>query len=432
MRFQLTATMTAALPVLMQLQEHGFEAVFVGGAVRDMLLDLPINDIDIATSALPEQTIQLFPRTIPTGLQHGTVTVIVEGIHYEVTTYREESQYEAHRKPKQVLFISSLDNDLLRRDFTMNAMALRDNGELHDPYNGLADMRNSTLRCVGDADLRFQEDALRMLRAVRFMGAYKYKPALSTWKSLKKHQGLLIHIAMERVRAELDKMLQSENPLRALNWLAASGLLAYCKDKLALPEVLKELLTSQNKCLYRSDALSSISKLNEIELQWATLFLSFNFEEKDALTTMTALKFAGNRTKLIQDMMRLHASILSEESYEPKLLLTWREGIIQYGETVASKWLLVAYSFSSTATNLHTVVLDRLKLELDQMPLKTLKELNISGSQLQRHLKREGGPWLSIMLRRLLMSAAAGEVSNETDKLLELANQWNEEVPINE
>ncbi|MBH5317924.1 CCA tRNA nucleotidyltransferase [Paenibacillus sp. GSMTC-2017] len=427
MKFQLTATMTAALPVIKQLEEHGYEAVFVGGAVRDMLLGLPINDIDIASSALPEQTMQIFPHTIPTGLQHGTVTVIDKGIPYEITTYREESQYEAHRKPKQVSFISDLDNDLLRRDFTMNAMAIRANGELHDPYGGHEDMMSSIVRCVGYADLRFLEDALRMLRAVRFMGAYHYKPALSTWRSLKRHRSLLVHIAMERVHAELDKMIKSEKPHRALGWLAASGLLLFCKESLVLPYELQQSMMDVQKNTFNNEALYFLQEIEQLDLRWASLFVFFNWEEKDALATMAALRLSGDRTKTIHTIMKIHTIVRTNINEQNMLMKRWREVVLTYSESMASKWLLIAHAMKHGTVSISENVLDLLKTEMEKMPVKSMKQLKINGSHLQRQLGREGGPWLSMMLKRLLESAAAGEVCNETDKLAALAKLWNEE-----
>jgi tRNA nucleotidyltransferase (CCA-adding enzyme) len=177
MRLSFTETIKSALPIVKRLREHHFEAFFVGGAVRDSILGLSIKDVDIATSARPEQVLALFERCIPTGLQHGTITVIIDGLAYEVTTFRQESAYEAHRKPESVRYITELDGDLLRRDFTMNAMALAEDGELYDPYGGVQDLQRKTLRSVGDPDARCQEDALRMLRAVRFIGVYQRTPA---------------------------------------------------------------------------------------------------------------------------------------------------------------------------------------------------------------------------------------------------------------
>ena len=154
--------------ILQVLNENGHEAYVVGGCVRDSILDRNPNDWDITTSASPYQVKELFPRTIDTGLQHGTVTVMMDKEGYEVTTYRVDGEYEDGRHPKQVTFTSSLEEDLKRRDFTINAMAYHPKEGLVDLFHGMDDMRNKIIRCVGDPLERFHEDALRIMRAVRF------------------------------------------------------------------------------------------------------------------------------------------------------------------------------------------------------------------------------------------------------------------------
>lgn len=146
-----------AKQVMRHLLDTGHEAYIVGGSVRDRLLGRPIGDIDIATSALPEQVMALFRRVVPTGLAHGTVTVVMDHYTYEVTTFRKESAYEDHRRPEEVEFIDDLEEDLRRRDFTINAMALDIEGRLRDPFGGRADLERRLIRCVGDPETRFRE-----------------------------------------------------------------------------------------------------------------------------------------------------------------------------------------------------------------------------------------------------------------------------------
>ena len=150
------------------LIEHGFEAYIVGGCVRDFVLGKEPKDWDITTSATPYQVKSLFPRTIDTGIEHGTVTVMCGKEGYEVTTYRIDGKYEDHRRPTEVTFTASLTEDLKRRDFTINAMAYNDKEGIIDQFNGIEDLKNGVIRCVGNPGERFDEDALRILRAVRF------------------------------------------------------------------------------------------------------------------------------------------------------------------------------------------------------------------------------------------------------------------------
>jgi tRNA nucleotidyltransferase (CCA-adding enzyme) len=145
-----------------KLLANQFEAYLVGGCVRDSLMHKPVQDYDIATNALPEQVMEIFAHTIPTGLKHGTVTVMLEGVPFEVTTFRKESAYEEHRRPQQVEFVSDLQEDLQRRDFTMNAMAIDLKGAIIDPFDGQRDIEQKLVRCVGNPDERFSEDACKL------------------------------------------------------------------------------------------------------------------------------------------------------------------------------------------------------------------------------------------------------------------------------
>lgn len=157
-----------ALPVLQKLTTAGFEAYFVGGSVRDYLLNRTISDVDIATSAFPEEVKEIFQSTYDTGIAHGTVTVRENNEFYEVTTFRTEGTYEDFRRPSEVKFIRSLEEDLQRRDFTMNAIAMDEHFALHDPFSGQEAVKNKAIKAVGKASERFHEDALRMMRESAF------------------------------------------------------------------------------------------------------------------------------------------------------------------------------------------------------------------------------------------------------------------------
>ncbi|MDO4519734.1 MAG: CCA tRNA nucleotidyltransferase [Eubacteriales bacterium] len=198
--------------ILNVLEEAGFEAYAVGGCVRDVLLGRCPHDWDITTSALPEQVKELFHRTIDTGLQHGTVTVMVEKEGYEVTTYRVDGEYEDGRHPKEVTFTASLSEDLKRRDFTINAMAYNHTDGLVDLFGGKEDLENGIIRCVGDPMERFTEDALRIMRAVRFSAQLGFAIEEKTKAALPIIAPNLKNVSAERIEAELEKMLLSPNP----------------------------------------------------------------------------------------------------------------------------------------------------------------------------------------------------------------------------
>ena len=198
--------------ILHILEENGYEAYVVGGCVRDSILGRCPNDWDITTSASPLQVKELFPRTVDTGLQHGTVTVLMDKEGYEVTTYRVDGDYEDGRHPKQVMFTSSLEEDLKRRDFTINAMAYHPVRGLVDLFHGMDDMQNKIIRCVGDPMERFHEDALRILRAVRFSAQLGFTIDDETKKGICALAPNLKCVSAERIQTELVKLLVSPHP----------------------------------------------------------------------------------------------------------------------------------------------------------------------------------------------------------------------------
>lgn len=203
--------------VLQTLERAGHEAYIVGGCVRDILMGKPPHDWDVTTSALPEETMALFDHfAIPTGLRHGTVTVRSGKTACEVTTFRTDGDYPDHRHPAAVTFTRSLREDLQRRDLTVNAMAMDVHGTLHDPFGGQADIRRRVLRCVGEPERRFQEDALRILRTLRFSATLGFAINADTHRSLRERRDDLRYVAAERVREELTKLLCGAEVLRVL------------------------------------------------------------------------------------------------------------------------------------------------------------------------------------------------------------------------
>lgn len=200
-----------ALTALDILENAGFEAWCVGGCVRDSLMGRTPHDWDICTNASPEEMLGVFSsmHTIPTGLKHGTITVIISGEQIEITTYRTDGDYKDHRRPEQVVFVRDIKSDLERRDFTINAMCLNKKGELLDIFGGEEDIRSGMIRCVGDPYKRFDEDALRILRAVRFAAKTGFSIEPQTAKAAFEMKGLLDKISAERIYSELKQLLVS-------------------------------------------------------------------------------------------------------------------------------------------------------------------------------------------------------------------------------
>lgn len=227
--------------IINKLNEHGYEAYVVGGCVRDTLLGREPGDWDITTSARPEQVKKLFRRTIDTGIQHGTVTIMMDRTGYEVTTYRIDGEYEDGRHPKQVEFTSDLMEDLRRRDFTINAMAYSPKTGIVDAFSGMEDLKRGVIRCVGDAMERFTEDALRILRAIRFSAQLDFVIEDKTRNAITVIAPNLEKVSRERVQAELTKLLCSGHPERIRD-VYETGISAYVSAAFAgLPWELAEI-----------------------------------------------------------------------------------------------------------------------------------------------------------------------------------------------
>lgn len=220
---------TGARKIIARLEQHGYEAYIVGGCVRDSLMGKRPSDWDICTSARAEEMMALFEdkRVIPTGIQHGTLTILAEDGAYEVTTFRIDGEYLDHRHPKSVAFTRELAEDLSRRDFTINAMAWHPERGLIDLFDGVEDLRDRLVRAVGDPVQRFNEDGLRMLRMVRFATVldFDYDPA--TYDAVRKQGHLLQYISKERIQVELNKILLAAHPARGLEDLYTLGMYPY-------------------------------------------------------------------------------------------------------------------------------------------------------------------------------------------------------------
>lgn len=227
--------------ILHTLNKSGYDAYMVGGAVRDFLLGKNPSDVDIATNATPEIVTGLFPVVYPTGIEFGTVTVMLEGEGYEVTTFRTDGEYLDGRRPKTVVFGETIEDDLSRRDFTINAMAMDADGKIIDMFGGQDDLRKGIIRAVGNPSERFSEDALRILRAFRFSARYGFDIEAETFKAIKETKEGLKLISSERIREEIIKILLTDNVLDVFIAMYKSGVL-----NVILPEIARMYGVEQN------------------------------------------------------------------------------------------------------------------------------------------------------------------------------------------
>jgi tRNA nucleotidyltransferase (CCA-adding enzyme) len=258
------------LNILRTLKENGCEAYAVGGCVRDSVLGRTPKDWDITTIALPFFVKELFTKTIDTGLKHGTVTVMLEGEAFEVTTFRIDGQYEDGRRPNKVEFTANLEDDLRRRDFTMNAMAWNDERGIVDPFGGMKDIAAGIIKAVGKPGERFSEDSLRILRAVRFAARLGFEIENRTLKAAKEQSSLISNVSSERIREELTGILTSDHPMKFM-LLKEIGIL-----KLILPEMEACFNTPQNNPHHAygvgEHTLRAVAAcVNDKNLRWAML-----------------------------------------------------------------------------------------------------------------------------------------------------------------
>ncbi|MFC3801356.1 CCA tRNA nucleotidyltransferase [Cohnella sp. GCM10012308] len=418
----------AGLEVLRVLSRQGGEAYFVGGCVRDALLGIEASDIDIATSADPGEVLRLFPDALPTGLKHGTVTVRRSGFFFEVTTFRQEAGYSDGRRPDDVFFVRDVREDLARRDFTINAMAAGPDGAVVDPFGGMDDLRARRLRAVGEPARRFDEDALRIVRCVRFAARYGLSIDEPTWRGVLACRDKLPLVAMERIGAELDKMMTGSDPGRAFALLLAASLPE--RFKLPLPEAwLARLRQIEGTAVREAGSIQASDRACEsglarylprgedADLRWTALFLAGEASPEAAEEAMKRLHFAGKRSKRIVDLLRLHLD-LSESSASESWRRNWTLGVLDRGTEAAADWHAL---FETEAVRLALGVPGQLHAAVPEwtaaLPAVRTVDLALRGDELAAAAGKAPGPWISIALRELLEQVALGELDNDADSL---------------
>lgn len=271
--------------------KNNFSLYLVGGAVRDFVMNKANHDYDLATDAKPEEVKSIFKKTIDTGIKHGTVTILYKNNSYEVTTFRTESDYTDSRHPDSVSFVRSLDEDLKRRDFTINALAVSlPDGLIIDKHNGLKDIEKRTIRAIGKAEERFKEDALRMLRACRFASKLSFSIEENTLLAIKKLNKTIEKVSSERIKEELDKTLTSAHPSLGISYMKETGLLKVIIPSLTIDEDTISSLDRQNTLTVQLSILFSSLKSEEVKNILKSL-KSSNKEKEEVLLLLSAFSF---------------------------------------------------------------------------------------------------------------------------------------------
>jgi tRNA nucleotidyltransferase (CCA-adding enzyme) len=380
-----------AVPVLKKIERAGFVAYFVGGSVRDHFLRRPINDVDIATSAYPQELKEIFPRTIDIGIEHGTILVIDEGREYEITTFRTESSYADFRRPDKVEFIRSLEGDLERRDFTMNSMAMDADGKVYDPFKGLEDIHNRVIRTVGSPDLRFTEDALRMMRGVRFVSQLGFKVEPVTLNALEEHSRLLEHIAVERKTMEFEKIVGGKWKQEALALLVRTNLYT------ELPH-----LTQHKEALQQ---VADLPQLEDINKDQAWLLLLAYMGDID---TQDFLKGWRLPTKTIRERSK-ELGILKErrKSGWSKPLL-YRAGL-EAAVNVEKVYECIESKPVSSVGNV--------KEEYHSLAITSRQQLDVTGDDLMMWANKKGGPWMKELLAEIELAIITQVINNDKETI---------------
>ncbi len=454
----MSATLLAAKALLEQLQKAGHRGFVVGGFVRDRLMGRPTGDLDIASPARPDQIEALFPRVHATGLSHGTVTIMVDDLPVEHTTFRAEGHYSDHRHPDTIRFVSTIEEDLARRDFTVNAIAwdpLEDC--LIDPFNGAADLEARKLRAVGVAEERLREDALRILRAVRFASTHDLVLVDSLAAALRAMGPLLRNIAVERIEDELDKLLaRSERPSIGFRLLAELQLL-----DVILPEFVPMMGQAQNRhhaydVWNHTLAVLDACPSQPTALRWAALFHDlgkpvtaephpdnegeFRFFGHEQVS-MDLTEQIGQRLKFSKARQRRVGQVVAHHMIHPSE--AWGDSAIRRllrklpGEDLDD---FLAFK-RADLTGKGTDDVDDLLKKVDVIEARlrnqraaghalSRRDLRMSSQALMDLAGRPGGPWLSALQNHLLEAVLEQPDCNEPERLRVLAIDWLQNHPI--
>lgn len=385
----------AAMPVVERINQAGYETYFVGGSVRDVLLNKPIHDVDIATSAYPSEIKDLFPRTIDIGIEHGTVLVLTEHGQYEITTFRTESTYQDFRRPDQVTFVRSLKEDLKRRDFTINAFAVDEDASIIDLFGGLDDLEKKIIRAVGNPQERFHEDALRMMRGFRFASQLDFTIEEKTLEAINEFHFLLGKISVERIQIELEKLLMGGNRAKGLIPFVQSECYQYCPQ-----------LKNQGQ------ALLSLSDLPlrpfEIPAQaWAILAYLLNLNREEVKHFLKEWKCSNQMIREVRALLkglriRLEGPWTPMALYELGLetaLLT--EDSLYYFYEVSDKDVVIA--------------------SFEQLPIKDRREMAVTGKDLATLASKRQGAWIGELIETLEERVVNSKLPNDKEQLLAAA-----------
>ncbi|WP_432724494.1 CCA tRNA nucleotidyltransferase [Staphylococcus equorum] len=385
----------AAKPILETLQKHQYQAFYVGGAVRDYLMQKTIHDIDITTSATPDEIEAVFDKTIPIGREHGTINVVYNGDQYEVTTFRAEGEYEDHRRPNEVFFVRDLYEDVKRRDFTMNAIAMDVNYQIHDYFDGLKDIEQRLIKTVGDPAERFNEDALRIIRGLRFQSQLGFTLEKATFNGMHAHIADIAHLSIERIVIELKKLTLGQYVAQSFNNLKYFNAFNY------IP-------------FFKRFDLSKFILEESISLSMLIAFLKA--QQPDVDTQLSDLKMSNNEKKYITRLERMLQQIPEIQSKQSLKLFVYDFGKEDILQVLSYERMLN----SNNIINVSPLIFNVASInEISQkLPISSRKEMEINGKDILQVLDKPSGAWLKPILRQVECAILSGEVKNFKPELI--------------
>lgn len=405
-----------AWTVVETLEKAGHEAYLVGGCVRDKLLGREIYDYDITTSALPHEVQTLFESTVPTGIKHGTVSVLIDEERYEVTTFRTDGEYEDGRRPEEVIFVRNLEEDLARRDFTINSMAMGRDGVIRDPFGGQEDLRKKLIRAVGDPVKRFEEDALRMLRGIRFAAQLKFTIEAQTFAAIQYESHSLKQISRERIRDEWHKMLLS-SPEIALELLRKTDSLRHVISRPQTFDVRVQDLWGRGVDPWELAGQWATHAPVDLPLRYGIVLTAIRAEEPRIEKTIQELRLSTQLKKEIKSVCHF-AGLGNPRDWND---LQWRQLFYKHGaEEVWRGCMLYATLHEPERISEWEAEVTNRK---QQQPLWSLQDLAITGQDLIAS-GVPAGPVVGKVLQRLADSVLREPERNRQEDLLRLAREW--------
>ncbi|EOD8558992.1 TPA: CCA tRNA nucleotidyltransferase [Staphylococcus aureus] len=383
-----------ARPILEQIQDNGFEAYYVGGSVRDYVMGRNIHDIDITTSATPDEIESIFSHTIPVGKEHGTINVVFNDENYEVTTFRAEEDYVDHRRPSGVTFVRDLYEDLQRRDFTMNAIAMDTAYKLYDYFDGQQDINNRIIRTVGIAEERFQEDALRMIRCLRFQSQLSFDIAMETFEAMRTQMADIKFLSIERIVIELTKLMRGINVEESFNYL-------------------KSLKAFNYMPYFEQLDMNQINVTEPIDLELLIAIVSVKF---DINYSLKPLKLSNRQVKDINQYIQIMNALPSIITKEQLKMFVY-----DYDTNLIKNVMVAADVLKANDIQGHEPLIVNLQTideTLHRLPMHNRKDMMVNGGVLMAHLNAKSGPWLKDVLRQIEIAIVTGKVSNEETEIL--------------